>query len=464
MKKCNILLFIFAIFIFTSCSNKTNEKIKFPFEEEIVDINYDNNLKLSTLSNDENKIYDNYNDLAKAIDLNLFNSISDNKTKYFYKLSDGLINDLKTNPIQFLKDAVQIAPMAHNFLYSYDNSRIDENMIGIDCHYTDDYASKSYYKDNVNEVINYEFYMNSLNYDNYKKLNLSDLPIYKKNNGYLKVANSEQLFYALLNDYIPYCDKDSISYEILAKSLDILSKITNEDNDELANYKAIYQYVLQTTIYDDETFNNKEYQNKTNKSFFLEGSFIDGYAVCDGLVKKIIVLSKLMGIEIYHIGAVNNNLGHAYLYVKINGNYYLSCPTYAQNNMYISDDKFQKYFNSLFMLTDADTESPLWSFDSKQEENIKELIASPFDYFKETKIDNDNLMINDINELFKLLENTKKLSTKLNNTIEVEVLLNDSVVNELNELIDDVYPELIKINCGKFNNDNVYVFIFGVEK
>ena len=163
-------LFVFFIFILISCSAKSVNKLKFPFEEGTIEIDYDNDIVLKKLIVDDNKVYDNYNDLSKAIDMNLFNSISDSKNKYYYKLNDTLTNDFIKDPITFLRSAIQIAPMAHNFLYSYDDSKINENIIGIDCHYTSDYASNSYYKDNVRKIVNYEFYQNSLNNDDYKIL------------------------------------------------------------------------------------------------------------------------------------------------------------------------------------------------------------------------------------------------------------------------------------------------------
>ena len=52
-------------------------------------------------------------------------------------------------------------------------------------------------------MLDYTYYYNVLQDDRKNDYTYLDLPLYKNNNGFVNVSNSEELFYALANSYYP---------------------------------------------------------------------------------------------------------------------------------------------------------------------------------------------------------------------------------------------------------------------
>lgn len=410
-------------------------------------------------------------ELAFNIDVKVFESI-DNVNEpemYYFSLSDELKAKVMEDADVFVGKVLQITPLGHNFAFSYDVSLLSENKLGIRVGFTSDYATESYALDKVKNPVNYEFYKNSLQDKNYKKLTLSSLPIVKNNQkGYLKVYNSEQLFFAVLNEYVPYCETD-ITRKMLSKSIEILSRITNESMTEAETYKAIYQYVEQTNVYDKETQMNINVQNRKNRAFFLEGSLLDGHSVCDGLTKEVVLLSRLMGIEAYHIGARNQNNGHAYVYVKVNGEYYLSCPTYGLKDFAVSDG-FCQYHTQNYFLTDFDTNVSGWDFDSDAFEDIENLIkdTNSYDYWGQTEVETFDgiytLHPKTIKDALIILKDAGTLCETSGHVIEVELCSDVDILRNAYFEIKDTYPDVIYLSGGTYNGNPVQTYLFGVKR
>ena len=101
---------------------------------------------------------------------------------------------------------------------------------------------------------------------------------------------------------------------------------------------SIFDYICYNTIYDDQIvdYNDDEDGDRVvdpgkvsfavYKSFYLEGVFEDGLAVCDGFSKTFSLLCNMEGVDAYRItGYVNGNPKelHAWNKVKVAGNWYV---------------------------------------------------------------------------------------------------------------------------------------------
>ena len=187
-------------------------------------------------------------------------------------------------------------------------------------------------------------------------------------------------------------------------------------------------------------------------------------AVCDGIVKALTVFCRLEGIESYHIGAVSGQGGHAYCYVKIGEQFYLSCPTSGSNIEKVNNLRYHTHTN-LFMLTDYYTSSPSWDYFSDAYPDIKEQVmkGQPYDYYfnYQVQLENEtmNLVIDKKEKGIQILSHVAKEAKRNALTMQIELLGDYKIMNEIYQSIQEKY-NVIKVNNGMFNEKKAYAFIF----
>ncbi len=457
MKKANILAFI-SIFFLSSC--KTETKIQPTISYNIEEIVYPNELQLSELPKPTQ--LNSMQDLSDFMDYVVFYSTQ--PEMIYTTITDEYKQLLQTDAQYQFNWAGQYGSLAHNFIQNYDLSKLNENQIGVEG-YIFDYAFKHYSlkEDNI-KVINYEYYQDVLLKEKNQNRNIQNLPLYKNNNGFIEVENSEQLFYATLKNYFPYCKKGTKAYEMLAKLTGILSRIIDDNMTEIEKFQAIYNYVVCENTYDYESFNYKDSKHTDYSCYFLEGILDYKNAVCDGIVKALTVFCRLEGIESYHIGAVSGQGGHAYCYVKIGEQFYLSCPTSGSNIEKVNNLRYHTHTN-LFMLTDYYTSSPSWDYFSDAYPDIKEQVmkGQPYDYYfnYQVQLENEtmNLVIDKKEKGIQILSHVAKEAKRNALTMQIELLGDYKIMNEIYQSIQEKY-NVIKVNNGMFNEKKAYAFIF----
>ena len=237
MKKAKFLLLI-SILFFSSCKEKL--KIQSEISYELGEIQYPQEMQLSELTKPTQ--LDSMQDLSDFMDYVIFTNQELNMV--YTSVTDEYKKILLEDASYQLQWAGQYGSLSHNFIHSYDLSKLDENQIGV-AGYFFDYAFKHYSlkEDNI-KVINYEYYQDVLLNEFAQDNAIQNLPLYQNNNGFLKVENSEQLFYATLKNYFPYCKKGTKAYELLAKATGILNRIIDKNMTELEKFQTIYNYIV----------------------------------------------------------------------------------------------------------------------------------------------------------------------------------------------------------------------------
>lgn len=470
MKK--ITLLVLLIFLLSGCksfknvSSKNNLDIIFNFSKDKINkLSYPENLKKEKLVLPQ-EIND-LTDLAKAIDTALL--INNNKMTY-YNITSSLSKLAKEDENKFLKDVMYLTPLAHNFFVASDGSKLDQNKYGIHCALKDDYATLANPYEPLSKTINYLFYQNSLNKEhvNYK---LSDLPLYKNNDGFLEVKNSEELFYAILHNYFPIVSKNSSAEKILSLALTILNNIISLNASEYDIYEAIYNYVISSNQYDYVTIKNKKVKIYQNRSYYLEGSLLDRVSVCDGLAKEVIFLSRLMGIEAYYIGAYKSNnydkdKGHAYIYLKLNGKYYLSCPTRCLQHKKISGKDYA-YHTMSYFLTDLNTNDSDWVYNSLAYPQIKKQIKDSYDYWNASRIKVEqkelSLKPTNLKEALQILKIVKQTSEELKCNMEIELCGDISLLKDAYLKMKKETKNLVFMATGTYKGKRLQTYLFKGE-
>lgn len=459
MMKNKFIAIFTIILLLSSCSNS---KVKDHIEYDLPDVEYTENIALKKLP--EVKNIDSMQDLSNFIDYAVF--YNQNEDFVYTNVTDAYKKVLLDDLDYQINWAAQYATIGHNFVKNYDASKLDENLIGISG-YIFDYGFK-YYEEKANNIITFEYYQDVLSKNTYQNNDISNLPLYQNNDGFVEVTNSEQLFYVCMKNYFPYCKKETKAYEILQKATGILNRIIKKDMTELEKYIAIYHYILSETTYDYSSFKQKDSVHQDYACYFLEGVFDHHTAVCDGLTKALVLFSRLEGIEAYHIGALSNIGGHAYCYVKINDNYYLSCPTSGSS---IETKNNIKYYvhNNLYMLTSYYTSSPSWDYSSEAFPNIKQevLKSNPFPYYDNYYITIDNekysLHIEDFSTGNKILNFVENVAKENNLCLQIELLGSYEIMSNIWQNYSDK-DNLNFVNNGILSKEKAYAFFFDFRK
>ena len=379
-------------------------------------------------------------------------------------VNDAYAQVLRADMFTEYRWAGQYGNLAHNFVTGYDDSRLDENVIGI-VGGIKNYAFKSYtLGENNVKVWNLDYYLDVVAAENDRGYALKDFALYKSNNGFVRVTNSEQLFYAAARGYMPVAEEDSAVGEMLSRVLGILNRILNGGMTETQKIRAIYNYLVCENTYDYESFLYKESEHTDYTAYFLEGVFYSKNAVCDGLAKAMTLMCRLEGIEAYHIGAVGSGGGHAYNYIKADGKYYLCCPTQGSSVTAHDGKRFHSH-TAAFFLTDYYTSSPSWDFYSGQLPEIGELVkqTEKYDYWSNTVMNIDgtryDLSPDGVDEAVAVLDFAAETAKRSGYVLQVELLCDYDTPQRAYEIVAEDY-NVTKINNGVFGGQRLYAFLF----
>lgn len=183
----------------------------------------------------------------------------------------------------------------------------------------------------------------------------------------LDVATTQQLWYAAEHGYAVNPIKDSPAEKYYALAKDVLRDIVDDSMDEYEKASAIYNYIDHRATYCYEALAAPDAPDEDNfpdeicsgyKAFYIEGFFDNDSVVCDGFSKVYTLLGSMEGLEIVRAIGTSDKAwtskrvaGHAYCYIEIDGQYYLSCPTWGQlstntnNTMILNKNYFLSPFN-----------------------------------------------------------------------------------------------------------------------
>ena len=457
MKKFDKIVFILTTAVICSSCGQPN-KVDLTFEYENVEIKY-NNPTLVELEKPTN--INSRDELTNFFDYSIFYGKPDEIM--YTNVTDSYKEVLLKNFEEEVTWAGQYGALAHNFLQAFDDSKIDENLIGGYGYFTPYAEKKNSRLDYDFEVYDYTYYDQVLSKDNNRNYALGDFDLYKNNNGFIKVENSEQLFYAAANDYMPFIENNEHLETLLGKTLGILNRILTPNMSDIDKYEAIYTYMTNNVFYDYEMLNNKGGDPHLYDAYYLEGAILDDLAVCDGLTKAVVLMCAFEGIESVHIGALSYHGGHAYNYTNIDDNYYLSCVT---NGSKISNYKTNKFLNhtKLYYLSDYQP-APDREFASEARQDLINKVKNveKYDFWsnKKIKLDDKEYSLHIVNKEdgLELLSKIDELAYEKGINLDIELLidydLGQQIIREVNFKCENTL-----INNGLFNGSKLYDFVF----
>lgn len=235
----------------------------------------------------------------------------------------------------------------------------------------------------------------------------------------LAVETTNQLVYALECGLKPVCKTNSSAERIYNKAKLVLREICTDDMDYVQKAKAIYDWIILNTEYDNKAVSTSSVLNVwwEYNSWFAEGVFDNGIAVCDGFAKAYLILAKIEGIPTVRV----NSTDHAWNKVYIGGKWYGVDATHG--NIISGSSEVLSY--SSFMFTD--------SYKAQKgniAENYLNLVAdTEYNYYANANINGDfDFSIDSYSELQKLLEYVDELIVQnlISGKFTLEFVVSDS--------------------------------------
>ncbi|MCQ2794653.1 MAG: hypothetical protein MJ214_00335 [Bacilli bacterium] len=150
----------------------------------------------------------------------------------------------------------------------------------------------------------------------------------------LAVDNSDELFWAVEHGYNPIIDPSKTSLiAIYNAARDICSEFVDPNLTDFEKFRIIFEELETRTHYDNWVIEQRDYWFY-HKAYFLEGVFADeGKAVCDGFSKAYALLCGIEGLPCIRSYGFAGDSGHAWNYIKLEGRWYLACPTWCKASL-----------------------------------------------------------------------------------------------------------------------------------
>jgi len=152
----------------------------------------------------------------------------------------------------------------------------------------------------------------------------------------ISVSTSNQLYLAVSWGLKPLPTAGSPAEEIYNQAKAVLRRIIDNSMSEADKVHAIYDYLSCEVLYDKQLLNmsgQPETQRPADfynyEGFYMEGVFLRGSAVCDGIAKSFVLLTYMEGIQSVKVSGHSREVGHAWNYVLVNGKWYGVDATWA---------------------------------------------------------------------------------------------------------------------------------------
>lgn len=178
------------------------------------------------------------------------------------------------------------------------------------------------------------------------------------------VRLSEELYLAVERGIRPVPVEGTSAYEVYEKAKQVLRQIIDDDMNDYQKVHAMYDYLGRYVTYDwdintkmsgvkpsDDAY-NKFYKYR---QFYLEGVFIDGLAVCNGIAKAMSLMCGIEGITCYKIKGTSGGTSgaHAWTKVKIDDNWYVVDATWANRTYTYNNDKKEILAHHTIFMSEA---------------------------------------------------------------------------------------------------------------
>ena len=238
------------------------------------------------------------------------------------------------------------------------------------------------------------------------------------------VTNSEQLVHVLEQGYKPTCLPGSSAEIIYNKAKAVLREICTDDMTDFEKLRAIYEWLIINVQYDHYAAENITAASETRhyRAWFAEGVFLDKVAVCEGLAKATVILSRIENIP----AIIVTNPTHAWNKVVVDGQWYGFDTTHG--NLGVNGQEVLSYTKFLF----PDSYRPEYV----ASEYPAQTATQTFNYYQKAKI-------NHLGQTFDLVVDSQA---------EMTQIINYVALNQPNNVASTYFTIEIIVTGGQMQN------------
>lgn len=275
------------------------------------------------------------------------------------------------------------------------------------------------------------------------------------------VESGEELFWAVESNATPIFNSETSSaYRIYNKAKDVLREIISDDMTDYEKLLSIFDYITVNTVYDYQIVNDGTSVTGSNPftaytSFYLEGVFDDGLAVCDGFSKAFSLLANMEGIKTVRIVGDAGG-GHAWNKTYLYGNWYVVDITWTELEMlhYETEQNTEYLAHKYFLVSDNEIETHT----AHSTQSYKDFTAANnYFYYTQTKftyneieydavIDSNADAIALLNYLWENFQNEEIITS-------LEVVMTTTITNNWGTIVRGVKDDYNAENVDRFDND-----------
>lgn len=287
------------------------------------------------------------------------------------------------------------------------------------------------------------------------------------------VESSDELFWAVESGATPiFTSTNSSAYKIYESAKSILREVISNEMTDSEKLLSIFDFISFNTIYDYQITNfdanNYNPHIGTNpvtkyRSFYLEGVFYDGLAVCDGFSKAFSLLANMEGIKTFRIVGDAGG-GHAWNKVYLNEQWYVVDITWTELEMYHyeTDEPTEYLSRKYFLVSDNEIKNTHTAHESQSNKNFAALKNYYFydNYSYEFNQEEYNLIIN-TEEKAKNLIRALWYNYQNDGVTSIEVIITLPVVNNWSNIVKSVKLEktfandVLKVPDATMLNNNI---------
>ena len=284
----------------------------------------------------------------------------------------------------------------------------------------------------------------------------------------IEVSTSNQLTYALSMGLRPICESGSAAEEVYNDAVKVLNKICDDSMSDIKKLEAIYEWLVLNVEYDHiAASDSNSYADNWPKydSWYAEGVFDNGIAVCDGISKAMLILSKIENIPAVRC----TGDAHAWNRVYVNGKWYGIDATHGESGDPKNSISVLSY--SQFLFTDSWKTGKGYTSD-----NYTSIVANTvYNYFDEVSYTYNGTTFDyvmdtqaEFNALMCYIKARADFSSMTEFTIELVFAglpFNTSTWAQLTTALDaaNIVGSLSYYPTTNSNGDTMYLFLIGLN-
>ncbi len=308
-------------------------------------------------------------------------------------------------------------------------------------------------------------------YSTFPRGDSAALPIDSLTNS-LEVRTSNELYLAILMGFKPNPVKGSKADVIYTEARRVLNSIIATGDSPTQKALAIYEWLSLNVTYDHKLAETAHTlgagEASARNSFYLEGVFIDRYAVCDGIAKAYSMMCSMEGIANYKVVGKAGSVGHAWNMVLLDSKWYGVDATWASAKTDVGGGNTMEFLSKQYFAMSSelidDTRTTFGVFPEISEEGLNYAyevkVSAEFDGYIESDSELKYYVTTYMNGY--LTGETDSIWAEL--LLEEQYLASKGGIGGINAYVNSEKPDGVTVAVYNFGNNRICINMQKIEE